>query len=355
MLTGLHEISKQTFAQRVRLISSVSGGSVGTFYFLSAYREGNVPQQALGQIYERAAASSLDDVAWGVVYPDLFRLLTPFFMTRNIGRGWALEHSWAGKVCSGTPKDPDCEETKRLSDWREPAKNGSMPAVIFNTTVVETGERAAFSTVDRAANAHGARTFYELYPESNIDVKPVTAARLSATFPYVSPAARANWDLPRSKRFHFVDGGYWDNFGIASAIEFLRQAVDGGSQVKHILLIEIRDRKEEKSTESSGRRGSLFQTVAPIFVLYNVRGNGQVSRNEVEVDLLKSALKPDITLCHAVFESPQTEAPLSWHLTTNESEAIKQSWSSMTDPNKNSDLSTTLEFLKGNFNTAGCK
>src|SRR5262249_5682248 len=172
-----------------------------------------------------------------------------------------------------------------------------------------------FSTVDwdHSQSSRPARSFYDIYP--TYDVAPVTAARLSATFPYVSPAARANADLPRSSRFHFVDGGYWDNFGVASAIEFLDQAVERGTGVQHILLIEIRDRKSSAHEGSRGARGGLFQTIAPGEALYNVRDNGQSTRNAEDIRLLQGFLaKRNVTLETAVFESPQEHAPLSWHL-----------------------------------------
>lgn len=63
------------------------------------------------------------------------------------------------------------------------------------------------------------------------DLSLFTAARLSAAFTYVSPATRIpDQFVPRSNdgrrpAFHVVDGGYFDNDGVSSAIEFLTSAV----------------------------------------------------------------------------------------------------------------------------------
>src|SRR5205823_4273172 len=109
------------------------------------------------------------------------RLITPFFITQRIGRGWALEQSWARDR-------PELQEP--LAYWQIAAAAGQMPAVMFNATVVESGARAVFSTVDWNDPQPGlaAHSFTEMY--KGYDVAAKTAARLSASFPYVSPAAR---------------------------------------------------------------------------------------------------------------------------------------------------------------------
>src|SRR5262249_1060461 len=144
-----------------------------------------------------ASASSLEQVSWGLVYPDLVRLLVPFAVPAWLGRGWALERAW--------------DRRKRLtstllSQWTEDLHKGDRPAAMFNATVVETGERLVFATFDMAASGLGSRGFAELYPGRHFDIPVTAAVRLSATFPVVTPAARANADLPRSQRYHVVDG-----------------------------------------------------------------------------------------------------------------------------------------------------
>ncbi|WP_321474872.1 hypothetical protein [uncultured Paludibaculum sp.] len=96
-----------SFPRAVRLISSVSGGSVGSLYFTAAYRNGAIPLDSLqSQVIDPPRASSLDAVAWGVVYPDLLRLLLVF--PPHMNSGWALEKVWARNIPLPT----------RLSDWR---------------------------------------------------------------------------------------------------------------------------------------------------------------------------------------------------------------------------------------------
>ena len=93
VLTGLEESNPHRFGDSVRLISAVSGGSVGAMYFVSEYdaNGAGLPTNAndLEKAVTRAEASSLDDIAWGLVYPDFLRVFVPVF--KHLDRGRALE------------------------------------------------------------------------------------------------------------------------------------------------------------------------------------------------------------------------------------------------------------------------
>src|SRR5439155_25876077 len=101
---------------------------------------------------QRADASSLDELAWGLVYPDFFWSLFPFakgfyfcpFHFVNgpnlmSDRGTALQDAW---------KLTKSLKTATLSNWRREVAKGKRPAVVFNATFVETGERLLLSTTD---------------------------------------------------------------------------------------------------------------------------------------------------------------------------------------------------------------
>src|SRR5437773_11256272 len=121
-------------------------------------------------------------------------------------RGIAAEHAW---------KRQAPEVAAPLAAWRPDVLGGRrMPAVIFNATLEDTGGRLAIGTTD-LADKRGVKNFGSIYGNV-VDPSVVTAARLSATFTYVSPAARIDAPVLRTRTYHVVDGGYFDNYGIAS-------------------------------------------------------------------------------------------------------------------------------------------
>ena len=102
------------------------------------------------------------------------------------------------------------------------------------------------------------------------DLPLATAAQLSAAFPYISSAARVPMSIDNQvNAAHFVDGGYYDNDGTGSVLEFLRYALartpsvgkdvceawskeeetKASSRKLRILLIEIRNSGDDLGGE----------------------------------------------------------------------------------------------------------
>jgi hypothetical protein len=99
VLTGLDRALRpefgDTYAESIRLISSVSGGGVGAMHFAAKYANGRVDPRELDLIVKQADASSLDEVAWGAAFPDFWRAFVPLpFRAAQFDRGEALESAW---------------------------------------------------------------------------------------------------------------------------------------------------------------------------------------------------------------------------------------------------------------------
>jgi hypothetical protein len=158
----------------------------------------------------------------------------------------------------------------------------------------------------------------------------VTAARLSATFPYVAPAARVAAPPAARDALHFVDGGYYDNYGFTTAAEFLREGLPEGGDpgpVRRVLLLQIRGAAPEGYVEARGQRGWFYQLFAPVQTLLSVRTLAQRSRNHTELRLLQEALRGrGVELAYVEFTFPFPGEPLSWHLSQSEIEAIEAGW-----------------------------
>jgi hypothetical protein len=161
------------------------------------------------------------------------------------------------------------------------------------------------------------------------DLSIITAARLSASFPYVTPAARAK---TADTRLHVVDGGYYDNYGMATLVEWLDEALEATSETKleKVLVIQILGAKV--SSGSAGLpaktgRGWLYQAIAPIETLVNVRDAGQAAHKDIELKLLQQKWElRNVTVESVTFEFPGENPPLSWHLTKSQQDAIREHW-----------------------------
>ena len=322
VMTRLEEGGCGAVSDSLVLVSSVSGGSVGSMFVVAPYSgTGEYPSadDDLRAVRFNAKRSSLSAVGWGLAYPDLVRtfpVLGSVVVPQTFDRGWSLENSWATGWREKGLKTPTIKE------WREDARNGLRPAVIFNATSSETGDRFLISSTDTSSK--GTQRFFTLFPTGNMDV--TTAARLSATFPYASPLARPSAGSLR-KAYHVGDGGYYDNSGLLSAVEWLRDA-GTALQGKTVLLILI-DAKAADEKEGSSWSWQK-QLVGPIETLLHVRNSSQQLRDSIERDMAHDYLAyqkdpVNVTTVSFLFAS-QEPAPLSWHLTADQIKQIRDSW-----------------------------
>lgn len=340
------------FLASLGAISGVSGGSVGAMFFVDGLPDLSGPPAPLapaaGEAIRRAAsASSLEAVGWGLAYPDLARTLLSSVLTRLapfVDRSWALERSWAERLPSRVRPGPPAPPT--LSTWRGEFLRGAKPAVILNATAVETGQRFRMATLRLPEAAEGAGQFFSLYPEHDLALP--TAARLSATFPLVSTAARGR-DAAGSRvaGAHFVDGGYYDNSGQLSALELLDDALgrlapraDCRPRIA-LVRLEPFDPESRDLAKARSDDGWTTATFSPITTLLAVRSASQVDRNAWELATFAAKWREaGFEIVPIPLRLGLSRAPLSWHLSRRDvaqieaaaeqsldSEAVRTLWS----------------------------
>jgi len=337
-VTGIEQLCRQRpgcrFAPAIRLISSVSGGTVGSMYVAAAFSNGGLPPDTakLGAITTSVEASSLESAGWGALYPDLGRLLWPHFSYAD--RGSALEQSWLKHFYGA----PDYLE-QPLSAWNNDVREGRRPAVIFNATIADSGERLLMSTAPptpmKGLILPGRETLgRSLYKDQDVSI--VTAARLSSTFPWVTPAARP--DTNSERELHFVDGGYYDTYGVTSMLDWLGEALNDNQKrpqperVDRVLVIQLRGGPPDQETKGK-RRGWFYQTYAPLSTLLNVRDTGQLARNDEDLALFTRVWDGRVTVSTATLQfctvgdvTWRNAPPLSWHMTKDQKAAITSQW-----------------------------
>ena len=330
VLYGLREDFKEQFDQALRMISSVSGGSVGSVFFARWLLSLKKKASRVRRPDEAAAESSLDEVAWGLAWPDFIQSLLPWLFPNLIGRGRALEKAWSLNASQNSSSAGELEEL--VSGWNEEVCAGSLPGIVMNATIAESGERLLLATTGMEGGTVVGRarvdaSEFHRIDKIDFDTSLVTAARLSATFPYVTPASRSDRGV---RRPHVVDGGYYDNYGMATLVEWLDAALTGAQdKVESVLVIQIREVRIDpdlasKRVEKS--RGWFYQALAPVTTLLAVRDAGQMAHNDIELKLLKQKWASKVPIQCVPFEFPKSAAPLSWHLTPSEVGDIRLAW-----------------------------
>ena len=301
----------QDFADNVALVSAVSGGAAGSMFFLNQYRPAfATPPAELQQVVDDASAPSLDNIGWALVYHDLPRIYWPLFLTDPLlDRGLMLEQSWKrhGRIDA------------TLGQWRQGVLEGLRPAVIFNSTIVETGRPMLLATTDIPDEPDSHKGDFHR-DSAGLDIPVVTAARVASTFPYVSPAARPSTQYPQ---YHLVDGGYYDNYGLSSLVSWLFAAVkDRPDDVPEILIVRTLSFPTTLDPKPQSR-SAVFELYAPLAAMFGVRVSSQAIRDIEDLDRLTNRW-PQIQVARFQFHAP--DAPLSWQMNASQHARIEDEW-----------------------------
>ena len=192
-----------------------------------------------------------------------------------------------------------------------------------------------------------------MFPEARGRFAMSTAVRMSATFPFLSPAVA----LPTIPRRRVVDAGYFDNYGVSLAASFLFSKKNGAwlrDNVSKVVILQIRDGQsdDERRLEAipdSPKRGkgltsvlsrSLEELTSPLEGLNNGRVGTCSFRNDGLLELLSTYFEQvrsepgsgAISQSQRFFTVVNFEFPghvaLSWHLSNGEKEQIRRSFRS---------------------------
>jgi hypothetical protein len=227
--------------------------------------------------------------------------------------------------------------------------------------------------------SHDGLELFRLFPQSRNRFALSTAVRMSASFPFLSPAV----SLPTKPRRRVVDAGYFDNYGVslAAATLFSKKNTDWiRDNVSKVVILQIRDGQSDDERQlrviPDAKRakgvGSLLsrsveELTSPLEGLSNARVGTCSFRNDGLLELLSvyfeqirnepgSGQLPQANRFFTVvnFEFPGHVA-LSWHLSKGEKEQIRQTFA---DPNDDrcaeleSKIAALLEWWKADVHEA---
>ena len=268
------------FAQHLLAISSVSGGSLGAAVFVSLARRRATNRAANGcstvatDSSFRVLADSmlrqdfLSPVLASLFFADLAHRFLPWRAesadrARPLEIGW--ERAWARLGLA------DSSFARPLHDlWSGGFASSATPGLMLNTTHVESGRQRVLSNFTGFGSR--ARGLTGFPPATLDDIALSTATAMSARFPVVTPAA-AIGDGDRKSRY--VDGGYFENSGVATALDVvnLLPAVDSVTGIR-VWPIVIQIVSVDSATLSERVRltaRSFGEGMSPIRTLLNTR------------------------------------------------------------------------------------
>jgi hypothetical protein len=225
------------FTGGIRLLTGASGGMVAAAYFTALQSETGAGNKGVRSAIEEDIAStlpffsnahrdSLTAVVQALSRNDAPKTFLP--LVNLYDRGRALEKQW--KTLAHSFRDL---ATGERAGWR--------PSLILSPMLIDAGRPLFISNLDLSeiiGREGRAVEFFRLFPDVHGQFLLATAARMSATFPYITPTV----SLPTREPQRVVDAGYFDNSGLGTAAAFLQEPKIADwirQNTSGIILIEI--------------------------------------------------------------------------------------------------------------------
>ena len=323
------------FHRYVRLVTGASGGMVGAGTWVAGLGPDGLPDPAvLPEMMERDSLSAA-----------AIALLLPF----GEDRGRALERVWVENTRGLLGRSFEALRPGEAAGW--------LPSLVYSPMLVEDGRRllvsnldlsrltaseASLLTVEHGGDARpaGPRSrlslsgvqLFQLFPHTQSRFAVATAARMSASFPYMSPAST----LPTEPSVRVVDAGYYDNYGVDLAVMWLHAHREWiHACTSGVVLIQIRDHlgNGQRTTLPTGweelpRGGGL---TSPVEAVLRARESSMSFRNDELLSLVQDELNATepCFFTTATFEFSET-APLSWALTARDTTQLRHAADSST-------------------------
>ncbi|MEQ6121585.1 patatin-like phospholipase family protein [Reichenbachiella sp. MALMAid0571] len=323
------------------LITGASGGAFGAAYFRELKL--STPQFDKHAALNNISKDNLNPIIFSLVVNDLI-LRNQFYTYEGKkylkDRGYEFEN----QLNSNT----DFVLDKKLIDYKQAEFQSRIPMMILGPTVSLDGRKLYMSPqpVTYMNIFAKDREGHIIYKNSSVDflqffkdqkaenLKILTALRMNASFPYVTP----NLTLPSKPVIEIMDAGVSDNFGISDALKFLYNFKDWiADNTSGVIILSVRDTRKDAPIQERSNLSILERISVPISSVYNNLGNSQDISNDYkltfanewfggEIDLIGLEYntlsifekKAFINKAQEIWQKELERASLSWHLTKKE-------------------------------------
>lgn len=203
----------RSFAPNIYAMSGVSGGSLGLAAFAGALasQPGQQPAPLPRTMLDFLGQDFLAPAIGYMLYPDALARFSPVPCTA-CDRSRGLEESWAEDWRRLMPDDPAADWFRRKLPALKQGRD-DLPHLILNSASVSDGKRVVQAGLDFLPPEA-----YDLL-DKRLDTSRLTlagAVHNSARFPYISPGGLVYVRSPKSEWDYLVDGGYFENSGVAT-------------------------------------------------------------------------------------------------------------------------------------------
>lgn len=295
------------------LITGASGGMVGASYFRELYLQKQLDSSQHLNIYDEKyldniARDNLNAIVFSLVVNDLFFGAQTFkYQGKKYfkDRGYAFEET--------LNKNTEAILDKSICEYHEPELLAQVPMLLLTPTIVNDGRKLYISAQNVSymtipdpeefsflnQKVKGIE-FLRFFQEQDADqLRFLTALRMNATFPYVTP----NVKLPSEPKMEIMDAGVSDNFGVSDAVRFVFTFRDWiEKNTSGVVFVSIRDTQKDKPIETSIEQSFFQRIFTPVASLFTNFEYVQDINNDNVVEFAQSWFKDKIKIDRVMFQ-----------------------------------------------------
>lgn len=339
-------LSEGSLMEHSALITGASGGLIGASYF----RELKL-REKLGESthpyspahLQKISTDNLNPLIFSLLANDLFVGFTKFEYSGKYyqrDRGYTFEEQ-LNQITDGLMDKP-------LSAYEEVETKSLVPMIILTPTIVNDGRKLYIASRPVSFMNSDALSFgdYQSSKFSGVDylslfknhdgrnTRFLSALRMSATFPYITP----NTTLPTDPPIQIMDAGISDNFGLSDAVRFLYAFKDWMSEnTSGVVFLSIRDSPKLGSISAKGGQTIIDDFTQPISSIYNNFENFQDINSDLLIGMVKNWFGKPVDRIDLQYQAENyvpilqqmdsirqnsARASLSWRLTTREKQGV---------------------------------
>jgi hypothetical protein len=345
-LQSLDSLSNGKLMKNSVLITGASGGLIGASYFreLKLREQKGLDVKPYAAIHrDKISSDNLNPLIFSLLANDLFVGFTNFEYAGkeyNRDRAFTFEDQ-LNQITEGFMD-------KSIRDYSKEEMTGNVPMVILTPTVVNDGRKLYIASRSISFMNDEIENFqnYEQPKISGIDfhrffeyqdagdLRFLSALRMSATFPYITP----NTTLPTEPPILIMDAGISDNFGMSDAVRFLYAFRDWVNEnTSGVVFVSIRDSPKLRAVNVKSSQTIIDDMTQPISSVYNNFENFQDITSDLLIGQAHSWMKVPIDRVDIQYQAEgyssvlqkmdsirnnSARASLSWRLTTREKQNI---------------------------------
>ncbi len=322
---------------QLHLITGSSGGMLGAaFYRELKYRSTNRPDinPYDQQVQWSLARDLLNPTCFTLAVNDLFFRLRDVEVgayTYTMDRGYSFDR----KLSANTMGLLD----RRFEEYRDLEYNASMPTLILGPSIVGDGRKLLMSTKGvsyltftepysgiRKVKEFDGVEYSRFFARQNSDnLSFLTALRLSASFPYITPLV----NMPSNPSIELIDAGVRDNEGFELALRYVYTFKDWiKDNTSGVVMVQIKANRPDQIPIKTDRVTKFDKLVLPIGGVFKSFHNFQIYNKSLLMQLSRDDLELPIRMVRFSLFNEEDAVSLSWHLTKKEKERIIETFES---------------------------